>query len=161
MADKPLPDKLFFKIGEVADLVGVKPHVLRYWEAEFPALKPMKTRGSHRMYRRRDVEIAMTIRRLVHDEGFTIPGARKRLRQLDQHRVESEPEPAATREVALRAELIGIRQSLTALLTEIDRISAAEPPARSVRVDRVTPAAPAVKERVPHPASQASKPIQR
>ena len=161
MADKPLPDKLFFKIGEVADLVGVKPHVLRYWEAEFPSLRPMKTRGSHRVYRRRDVEIAMMIRRLVHDEGFTIPGARKRLKQLDQHRVESEPEPAATREVALRAELLGIRQSLTALLGEIDRISAAEPPTRNVRIDRVSPAAPVVKERVPQPAPHVSKPVQR
>lgn len=77
-----LPDQLFFKIGEVADIVGVKPHVLRYWESEFRQLRPMKTRGSHRIYKRRDVEVAMLIRRLLHDEGFTIPGAKKRLKEL-------------------------------------------------------------------------------
>ena len=77
-----LPDQLFFKIGEVAEIVGVKPHVLRYWESEFRQLRPMKTRGSHRIYKRRDVEVAVLIRRLLHDEGYTIPGARKRLREL-------------------------------------------------------------------------------
>lgn len=77
-----LPDQLFFKIGEVADIVGVKPHVLRYWESEFRQLRPMKTRGSHRIYKRRDVEVAMLIRRLLHDEGFTIAGAKKRLKEL-------------------------------------------------------------------------------
>lgn len=147
MGDKPLPDKLFFKIGEVAELVGVKPHVLRYWEAEFAALKPMKTRGAHRVYRRRDVELAMLIRRLLHDEGFTIPGARRRLKQLGHHRVESEPDPAASREVALRAELLGVRQQLTSLLAEIDRISAEEAaPPKSVRVDRVTPSVPVAEQ---------------
>jgi DNA-binding transcriptional MerR regulator len=152
VGDKPLPDKLFFKIGEVADLVGVKPHVLRYWESEFPSLKPMKTRGSHRVYKRRDVEIAMLIRRLLHDEGFTIPGARKRLKQLDRHLVTSEPDPAAAREVALRAELLGVRHALVALLGEIDRISAAPAPARTARVDRVSPASVPVPEprKVPH-----------
>jgi len=77
-----LPDKLFFKIGEVADIVGVKPHALRYWETEFPALRPKKTRGAHRQYSRRDVELAMLIRQLLHDERYTIPGARKRIRDL-------------------------------------------------------------------------------
>lgn len=150
MGDKPLPDKLFFKIGEVAELVGVKPHVLRYWETEFPALKPMKTRGAHRMYGRRDVELAMLIRRLLHDEGFTIPGARRRLKQLDRHRVESEPDPGSAREVALRAELLGLRQSLAALLQKLDDISAEEPaPRKSVRIERVTPAAVPATQSVP------------
>ncbi len=149
MGDKPLPDKLFFKIGEVADLVGVKPHVLRYWESEFVALRPMKTRGSHRVYSRRDVELAMLIRRLLHDEGFTIPGARKKLKQLDRHRTGSDPDPGSAREVALRAELLGLRQSLVALLEQLDRLSVAEPTTpQAVRVDRVTPAA-----RAPAPAS--------
>lgn len=140
MADKPLPDKLFFKIGEVSELVGVKPHVLRYWESEFPALKPMKTRGSHRVYRRRDVELAMLIRRLLHDEGFTIPGARKQLKKQDRHRVESPPDPAAAREVALRAELLAVRRTLSGLLGEITAISEETSPPRSVTVQRVTPA---------------------
>ena len=114
-----LPDKLFFKIGEVADIVGVKPHALRYWETEFPALRPKKTRGSHRQYSRRDVELAMLIRQLLHDEGYTIPGARKRIRDLGRHQRSSPPEPRAQREVALRAELLGLRQQLAELLAQL------------------------------------------
>ena len=116
-----LPDKLFFKIGEVADIVGVKPHALRYWETEFPALRPKKTRGAHRQYSRRDVELAMLIRQLLHDEGYTIPGARKRIRELGRHQVSSPPEPRAQREVALRAELLGLRQQLTDLLDDLSK----------------------------------------
>lgn len=115
-----VPDKLFFKIGEVAEIVGVKPHVLRYWETEFKALKPMKTRGSHRVYRRKDVEFAMHIRRLVHDEGFTIPGARKKLKEMGRHKRTSDSDPGAAREANLRAELLALRHQLSALLDEID-----------------------------------------
>ncbi len=75
-----LPDKLYFKIGEVAKLVGVKPYVLRYWETEFPSIRPGKTRSQHRLYRRRDVETLLEIRRLLHDERYTIEGAKRRLR---------------------------------------------------------------------------------
>jgi DNA-binding transcriptional MerR regulator len=77
-----LPDKLYFKIGEVAELVGVKPYVLRYWESEFSVLKPTKTPSKHRLYRRRDVETLLQIKGLLHDERFTIEGARKRLKVL-------------------------------------------------------------------------------
>ncbi|MBW1830966.1 MAG: MerR family transcriptional regulator [Myxococcales bacterium] len=136
-----LPDKLFFKIGEVADIVGVKPHALRYWETEFPALRPKKTRGAHRQYSRRDVELAMLIRQLLHDEGYTIPGARKRIRHLGRHQVSSPPEPRAQREVALRAELLGLRQQLTELLDDLSK--AARPPADAaplqVTVHKVVP----------------------
>jgi DNA-binding transcriptional MerR regulator len=114
-----LPDKLFFKIGEVADIVGVKPHALRYWETEFPALRPKKTRGAHRQYSRKDVELAMLIRQLLHDEGYTIPGARKRIRDLGRHQRSSPPEPRAQREVGLRAELLGLRQQLVELLDDL------------------------------------------
>jgi DNA-binding transcriptional MerR regulator len=117
-----LPDKLFFKIGDVARIVGVHTHVLRYWEAEFPALKPMKTRGSHRVYKRRDVELAMLIKRLVHDEGFTIPGARKRLKELGRDRVKSEPDPVAVRDVGAKAELLAIRRTLVEVLDDLDAI---------------------------------------
>jgi len=123
-----LPDKLFFKIGEVAQLVGVKPHVLRYWESEFPALRPMKTRGAHRMYRRRDVELAVLLRRLLHQEGLTVAGAKKRLKELGRHRVQSEPDPEAVREVSLRAEFLALRKQLTDLLAALDRIGAPETP---------------------------------
>ncbi len=79
-AQSQLPDKLFYRIGEVADLVGVKPHVLRYWESEFTVIRPTKTRANHRLYRRRDVEHLLHIKRLLHEERLTIEGARKRLR---------------------------------------------------------------------------------
>jgi DNA-binding transcriptional MerR regulator len=74
-----IPDKLFFKIGEVCELVGVQAHVLRYWETEFSMLQPQKNRSGQRTYRRRDVEMALRIRQLLYDEGFTIAGAKKRL----------------------------------------------------------------------------------
>ena len=136
-----LPDKLFFKIGEVAEIVGVKPHALRYWETEFPALRPKKTRGAHRQYSRKDVELAMLIRQLLHDEGFTIPGARKRIRDLGRHQRSSPPEPRAAREVALRAELLGLRQQLAELLDQLASASSApiEPPEVHVTVHQVAP----------------------
>jgi DNA-binding transcriptional MerR regulator len=74
-----IPEKIFFKIGEVCDLVGVQAHVLRYWETEFPMLSPQKNRSGQRTYRRRDVEIAMRIKELLYDELFTIAGAKKKL----------------------------------------------------------------------------------
>jgi DNA-binding transcriptional MerR regulator len=76
---KAIPEKLFFKIGEVCDLVEVEPHVLRYWESEFPMLTPQKNRAGQRTYRRKDVEIIMRIKQLLKEEGFTIAGAKKKL----------------------------------------------------------------------------------
>ena len=75
----PIPGKRYFTIGEVSDLCGVKPHVLRYWEQEFPQLKPVKRRGNRRYYQRQDVIIIRQIRSLLYEEGFTIGGARQRL----------------------------------------------------------------------------------
>lgn len=75
-----IPDKLYFKIGEVAAIVGVKPYVLRYWESEFSVIRPAKTRSQHRLYRRKDVETLLQIKRLLHEQRFTIEGARKRLK---------------------------------------------------------------------------------
>lgn len=74
-----IPDKLFFKIGEVCELVGVQPHVLRYWETEFPMLQPQKNRAGQRTYRRKDVEMALRIKGLLYDERFTIAGAKQKL----------------------------------------------------------------------------------
>lgn len=74
-----IPEKLYFKIGEVCDLVGVQAHVLRYWETEFPQLSPQKNRSGQRSYRRRDVEISLRIKELLYDDMFTIAGARKKL----------------------------------------------------------------------------------
>ncbi len=83
MAAPPtIPDKPYFKIGEVAELAGVETYVLRYWETEFKSIKPEKTRSNQRMYRRRDVETVLAIKKLLYEEGYRIDGARKRLRQL-------------------------------------------------------------------------------
>ncbi len=75
----PIPGKRYFTIGEVSQLCEVKPHVLRYWEQEFPQLKPVKRRGNRRYYQRQDVIIIRQIRGLLYDQGFTIGGARQRL----------------------------------------------------------------------------------
>ena len=74
-----IPQKLFFKIGEVCEIAGVQAHVLRYWETEFPMLAPQKNRAGQRTYRRRDVEMALRIKELLYDEQYTIAGAKKKL----------------------------------------------------------------------------------
>lgn len=117
-----LPDKLFFKIGEVAQIVGVRAHVLRYWESEFAALRPLKTRGSHRIYRRRDVELAVLLRRLLHEEGLTIAGAKRRLRELGHQRVTQPTAPSVAREMDVRAELLAMREELSRLLVGLQNI---------------------------------------
>src|SRR6478672_4570104 len=87
-----IPEKIYFKIGEVCDLVGVEAHVLRYWETEFSALSPQKNKSGQRSYRRRDVEIALRIKQLLYSEMFTIAGARKKLLQESR---EGKSKPAA------------------------------------------------------------------
>ena len=98
-----VPDKLYFKIGEVAKIVGVEPYVLRYWETEFAVVKPGKTRSHHRRYRRRDVETLLEIKRLLHDERFTIEGARKRLKAESKSakRQTHKAAPAAAQQMVL------------------------------------------------------------
>lgn len=79
--DVEIPEKLYFKIGEVAQLTGVKPHVLRYWESEFGSFSPVKSRSKQRLYRRKDIETALRIKDLLYNQGFTIAGAQKVLRE--------------------------------------------------------------------------------
>ena len=86
-----IPDKLYFRIGDVARLAGIKPYVLRFWETEFPGLGPKKSGTGHRLYRRKDVEMVLEIKRLLYEERFTIEGARKFL----ETRSKPEPAPAA------------------------------------------------------------------
>ncbi len=74
-----IPDKLYFKIGEVSELLGVEPYVLRYWETEFPVLSPKKSGTGHRLYRRKDVELLLRIKHLLYEKRFTIEGARQAL----------------------------------------------------------------------------------
>ena len=74
-------EKLYYSIGEVSDLIGVKQHVLRYWETQFPALKPKKNRAGNRIYKVRDIKFLITLKNLLYEKGFTIAGARKKLRE--------------------------------------------------------------------------------
>ena len=81
----PIPAKRYFTIGEVSELCGVKPHVLRYWEQEFTQLRPMKRRGNRRYYQHHEVLMIRRIRDLLYDQGFTISGARNKLQEIVQH----------------------------------------------------------------------------
>jgi DNA-binding transcriptional MerR regulator len=112
-----LPSKLFFRIGEVAELVGVEPHVLRYWEREFRSVRPTKSAKGQRVYSRRDVESLLRVRDLLYREGFTIAGARKKLQRSGE-----EPEaPSPPREGAARSreQLLAIRGEIEAFLAEL------------------------------------------
>ena len=82
-----IPNKLYFRIGDVSRIAGVKPYVLRYWETEFPAIGPKKSGSNHRLYRRKDVELILDIKRLLYQERYTIEGARKHLDAI--HKAES------------------------------------------------------------------------
>src|SRR5690242_6459747 len=77
ISPEEVPDKLYFRIGEVARLAGIKPYVLRFWETEFPALDPKKSGTGHRLYRRKDVQLVLEIKRLLYEKRYTIEGARK------------------------------------------------------------------------------------
>lgn len=117
LASTPIPeDKLYFKIGEVAKIVGVKPYVLRYWESEFTVIKPGKTRSKHRLYRRKDVEALLRIKELLHAKRFTIEGARRQLK-IDagaENGSEEGGSDAIERSPlrAIRDELVKLRDSL-------------------------------------------------
>jgi DNA-binding transcriptional MerR regulator len=117
-APAAIPDKLYFRIGEVSDLADTKPYVLRYWETEFPMLKPVKSPTGHRLYRRQDVEIVLRIKQLLYEEGFTIEGARKHL-SGSPDRPETGAAPAARRLDG--APLKVIERELQAILTILSR----------------------------------------
>jgi DNA-binding transcriptional MerR regulator len=114
-----IPDKLFFRIGEVSQLVGVEPYVLRYWESEFPGLSPKKSNTGQRMFRRKDVEMLLNIKQLLYDKKFTIEGARKALKsEKDAVLMTAEAEKPVRQEVLFAAldPLPGIRQELADIL---------------------------------------------
>ncbi len=127
-----IPDKLYFRIGDVSRLAGIKPYVLRFWESEFPSLMPKKSGTGHRLYRRRDVETVLEIKRLLYDRRFTIEGARKFLEdrpksepQLDtrparkpkRSQAELFPDPAAAAAITT---LEKVRTELRAILKVLD-----------------------------------------
>src|SRR5580692_8590608 len=91
-ATQPTIEKDFYRIGEVSRLTALKPFVLRYWETEFPMLEPVKSSSGHRLYRQEDVDLVLKIKRLLYDEGFTIAGARRHLRDLENGST-TEPAP--------------------------------------------------------------------
>lgn len=94
MVERKIPNKLFFKIGEVCELTDIQPYVLRYWETEFPTLAPAKNSSGQRIYRRRDIETVIRIKELLYGEGFTVAGARKKIEQEQAGRVDTPVSPA-------------------------------------------------------------------
>jgi len=126
----PIPAKRYFTIGEVSDLCGVKPHVLRYWEQEFTQLKPVKRRGNRRYYQHHEVLLIRRIRELLYEEGFTISGARNRLDTSLAH--EEKPESNVVRNGRLNAapaplaassgvDLAAIKRELRAVLDQLQQ----------------------------------------
>ena len=114
-----LPAKLYFRIGEVAELVGVEPHVLRYWEREFRAIRPTKSAKGQRVYSRRDVENLMRVRELLYREGFTIAGAKKKLQRAGvEPRGAGDLDPQEA--TKLRDQLLTMRGEIEAFLAELE-----------------------------------------
>ena len=126
--ERKIPNKLFFKIGEVCEITDTQPYVLRYWESEFPALAPAKNSSGQRIYRRRDIETVLRIKQLLYDEGFTIAGAKKRLETELTGRAET-PQPEAMAVAAdrpagddkTRVALREVKDTLKEILTLLDR----------------------------------------
>ena len=124
----PIPAKRYFTIGEVSELCGVKPHVLRYWEQEFTQLKPVKRRGNRRYYQHHEVLLIRRIRELLYEEGFTISGARNRLEsvRIENNRIDNgfhaedkiEP-PVARNGATLGVDVAAIKRELRAVLDQL------------------------------------------
>ena len=117
MPGKPdkIPDKLYFRIGEVARLCGVPAYVLRFWESEFPNLKPNKGGTGQRLYRRRDVEMALRIKQLLYDEGYTIAGARQAFKS-EQRQKDAPATLFRLEETTDRSKMEGIRREVRSLV---------------------------------------------
>ena len=129
-----IPEKIFFKIGEVCDIVDVQAHVLRYWETEFPMLSPQKNRSGQRSYRRRDVEIALRIKELLYDDLYTIAGAKKKLQieLRETSRLKIVPAPPAKeesfiKEVPTIAPIVEEPEEIEQELDEIEEFDRSEP----------------------------------
>ena len=126
--DKAIPNKLFFKIGEVCEITDTQPYVLRYWESEFPALAPAKNSSGQRIYRRKDIETVLRIKQLLYDEGFTIAGAKKRLEtemsggtpQARAAEPETSAELATPGDDRTKAVLLEVRDQIREILTLLD-----------------------------------------
>src|SRR3954471_21341937 len=115
-----IPVKLYYRIGEVSDLVGVEPHVLRYRETEFRSIRPQKSRKGQRIYSRRDVDRLLKVKDLLYTHGFTIAGARRRLRETGLEPPSAEASQNAER---TRAMLGDLRREVEGMLVEIDLLA--------------------------------------
>jgi len=123
-----IPAKLYFRIGEASSVVGVEPHVLRYWETEFRSIRPKKSARGQRVYSRREVETLARIKELLYDHGFTIAGARKRLREKGVEPPEP-GDPSVEEARRMRESLIDLRGELAALHEELSSEIAQQTPA--------------------------------
>lgn len=119
MSRPSLPDKLYFRIGEVAEVVGVEPHVLRYWESEFRSIRPEKSRKGQRVYSRRDVETLLKVKELLYGHRYTIAGAKRKLRGEGVEPLD-ESDPTYREITGLRAGLLALREDLVAALASFE-----------------------------------------
>ena len=110
-----IPDKLYFRIGEVSGLLGVEPYVLRYWETEFPSLAPKKSGTGHRLYRRKDVELLLRIKHLLYEKRFTIEGARQTL-QAESPKSRAQRDGRQQRSLFSQDPLVDVRRELAEIL---------------------------------------------
>ena len=127
-ADPEIPNKLYFRIGEVAKLAGIKPYVLRFWESEFSGLGPKKSGTGQRLYRRKDVELVLEIKRLLYEKRFTIEGARKMLEAKPKR--EAVKREAPRRQADLFSNTYALYQEVRRELSEILDLLNQQPPRR-------------------------------
>lgn len=123
---EPIAKKAYYSIGEVCDITGLKPHVLRYWESQFEVLSPIKNRAGNRVYRPKDIELVLLVRNLLYEEKYTIEGARQRLLEMRQA-----GELAEERQMVLEPEfLTSMKDELLSLREILTRSDSTEPPPR-------------------------------
>ena len=116
MSHEPIAKKIYYAIGEVCDLTGLKPHVLRYWETQFDVLNPTKNRAGNRVYRAKEIEVVLLVKHLLYEEKYTIEGAKQKLQEMkSEGSLKEERHEAASPEVltAIKDELEGLRDVLT------------------------------------------------
>lgn len=133
-----IPDRLYFKIGDVAEICGLETYVLRFWESQFPQLKPTKSGTGQRLYRRREVELVLEIKRLVHSEGYTLAGARQALEGV-RRRDQSRQPTAESGEGQRLQDAASVIKNARAELREIAGLLASPEPAPSRRRARIAP----------------------
>jgi DNA-binding transcriptional MerR regulator len=131
-----IPDRLYFKIGDVAQICSLETYVLRFWETQFPQLKPNKSGTGQRLYRRREVELVLEIKRLVHDEGYTLAGARHALETVHRHRDHATAEASNGKR---KEDVASVIRNARSELREIVGILAATEPMPLRRRPRIAP----------------------